>query len=69
MTELSLVEFNASNGSYHFSGYAKSLFEPQIMTGAILISTGDCLFADDLVNMSVSLQADLNDSVKDIGEY
>ena len=68
METLSQITVNLTNGSFSFSDFAQWLTEPQIITGALLISTGDCWLVDDLINFTVSLQADLNDSLKGICE-
>ena len=66
---LALTTLNVTDGTFAFSDYTQWLSDPQIITGALLISNGDCSLTDDLINMTLSLKADTNDSIKEIGEY
>ena len=68
METLALTQLNSTDGTFSFSNYVQWLSEPRIITGALLISTGDCSFADDVMNMTLSLQADTNDSIREICE-
>ena len=63
---LALTVLNTNDGTFSFSDYTQWLTNPQLITGALLISTGDCSLTDGLINMTISLQAD---SVKEICEF
>ena len=66
MTTLSKISLNFTDGSFNLSKYSKWLPEPVTVTGAVLVSNGDCSVEVNAMNMSISLQAE---SMENISKY
>lgn len=65
---ISLTTLNETDGSYKFSDYVTWLPKPPIVTGALLIGTHGCSIADDVMNVTVSIRAELDTTVMEIRE-
>lgn len=58
VTTLAKTSLNFTGGSFHLSQYFDWLPDPQIITGGILISHGNCSIEGNRMNITISLQAE-----------
>ena len=61
MSRLSQIEVNFTEGSVHMSEFTGFLSSPVLVTGAILISQGDCFIQGGL-SLNISIQEPTSNS-------